>query len=1017
MSPSLTGNPRYRLCSAIMTASVVICGLLASVPTSVAASQPQNIGLGKHVTVTTNGADDPAIGAGISPADITDGSLVYEPASTQLPDGVVGYVNNDYNELLEVTVTIDLGGEYDITRIRYNMGNVQFGDTWGADELVTPFGATTVNPGSAFSGAWTEQIGEARLSTVEVILRKTRTNFFTDWLFIGEIEVYGTPANSGSMIGHVALDTGGSLRDVTISALSGAGSFSATTNQEGIFTFDGLPAGDYTVTPSKVGYSFTPASQGVTVPSFEALTVEFTASATGATPYAYTSFDGLELQLYPYEGEQIALLVADPDLDETVLTRIVTAIDGAYAYYQQATGREPAPHYQYNGRATVAVAPSTCSGRGAGCGFLGWTGIELTHESFAILYNGVRDNDEYDQVVFYELGRNFWFYGDSIEYKGDDATGAITTGYAVFMRFLSMEAAAVAGGPFRGESFAHFQAEVEGMLARYVADATLDWFNTLAIDRAPANPMGLGASDLFAAHLFELRRRYGGDFIPTLWQQVANRPTAQSTQDAVDNFVIAASLAAGENLAELFATEWRWPLSADARQTLAEGLASLAIDHSVGAPGSYFTIQATGFPPHADATVGVDRNSVATLTTDAAGALRFVLGTAGLAPGTYTVSVQVNPVVVISFVLDTAAPVHPHTEDAPLIDLAPILGLGQFLYLPVIVYMESSAETPVPEIGDRREWTFHMTADGVHPNGLEQQMMWLMNRARANPTEEGIWLATTDDPDIANPRAYFNVNTAVLAAEFASYPARPPAAFDNRLYAAAHAHSTDLIMRDTQDHQGQFERIVEAGFFCRQARANVFAYAHNALYAHAGFNIDWGGNSPDGMQAGRGHRMAIMSVDGDYTNVGIAMAEDNDSATRVGPLVTTGNYCSAAVGRLDHYNRFLVGTVWNDLNGDGRYDPGEGSGGVTIIVDSNEYYAVTSAAGGYAIPITQSGRHQVSFYWSQLEVRNVTVGDHSVLLDLLVPASLQTGSPAPVHRMGHPAAPPPPPNPTTHRFE
>jgi len=56
------------------------------------------------------------------------------------------------------------------------------------------------------------------------------------------------------------------------------------------------------------------------------------------------------------------------------------------------------------------------------------------------------------------------------------------------------------------------------------------------------------------------------------------------------------------------------------------------------------------------------------------------------------------------------------------------------------------------------EWTFHKTADGLHPDGNEQQMMWLMNRAKANPTAEGIWLANLDDPDVVSAINDLNVD-------------------------------------------------------------------------------------------------------------------------------------------------------------------------------------------------------------------------------------------------------------------
>ena len=44
------------------------------------------------------------------------------------------------------------------------------------------------------------------------------------------------------------------------------------------------------------------------------------------------------------------------------------------------------------------------------------------------------------------------------------------------------------------------------------------------------------------------------------------------------------------------------------------------------------------------------------------------------------------------------------------------------------------------------EWTYHKTGDNLHPDGNEQQMVWLMNRARSDPAQEGVWLATEDRP-------------------------------------------------------------------------------------------------------------------------------------------------------------------------------------------------------------------------------------------------------------------------------
>lgn len=58
-------------------------------------------------------------------------------------------------------------------------------------------------------------------------------------------------------------------------------------------------------------------------------------------------------------------------------------------------------------------------------------------------------------------------------------------------------------------------------------------------------------------------------FVNKLWKAAEKRPAAKSTQDAVDNFIIAASQAAGKDLSEQF-TKWRWPLSEQGRSECAK---------------------------------------------------------------------------------------------------------------------------------------------------------------------------------------------------------------------------------------------------------------------------------------------------------------------------------------------------------------------------------------------------------------------------------------------------------------
>lgn len=285
------------------------------------------------------------------------------------------------------------------------------------------------------------------------------------------------------------------------------------------------------------------------------------------------------------------------------------------------------------------------------------------------------------------------------------------------------------------------------------------------------------------------------------------------------------------------------------------------------------------------------------------------------------------------------------------------------------------------------EWTQHRTNDGVHPNANEQQLMWLMNRARANPSREGEWLASSTHVDLAFPRDYFRVNLSQLRGAFNGIAARPPAAFDARLYRAALSHAQDMVRRDAQDHAGQIERVKDEGYRYSRYRGNVFSYATSALNAHAAFNIDWG-PGPYGMQDPAGHRFGLMAIDSQYPSVGMSMIRESNTATEVGEYVVVQNFGQAlnsAVADGDHFNEYVVGTVWVDNNDNNQYDPGEGVEGVVVTPSVGDYYAVTSRGGGYAFPITDRGSAKISFSGGGIATysRTINLANKSVLVDYL----------------------------------
>jgi hypothetical protein len=91
-----------------------------------------------------------------------------------------------------------------------------------------------------------------------------------------------TPSNSGgySVTGTIAPAASGNGATV---ALSGPSSASTTANSSGGYTFSGLTNGMYAVTPTRAGYTFSPAVQSFTINGASDTGVNFTATASASS--------------------------------------------------------------------------------------------------------------------------------------------------------------------------------------------------------------------------------------------------------------------------------------------------------------------------------------------------------------------------------------------------------------------------------------------------------------------------------------------------------------------------------------------------------------------------------------------------------------------------------------------------------------------------------------------------------------------------------------------------------------
>lgn len=234
------------------------------------------------------------------------------------------------------------------------------------------------------------------------------------------------------------------------------------------------------------------------------------------------------------------------------------------------------------------------------------------------------------------------------------------------------------------------------------------------------------------------------------------------------------------------------------------------------------------------------------------------------------------------------------------------------------------------------------------PTDEEQYYLELINRARANPTAEGVRLATTTDPSVLSAYSYYSVDLTMMQTEFAALPVRPPLALNALLTQAARGHTADLYTNAFQGHVGTDgrtlgQRVTATGYAWNSLGENVYSFADYVWQGHAGFQVDWGTGGTGGMQTGRGHR---ANIHGDFREVGIGVINGTNTvgSSTVGPQLVTQDF-----GTASQY--FVTGVAYYDLDGDSFYDPGEGVGGLTVEVSGSSYYAVTTASGGYAVPV------------------------------------------------------------------
>lgn len=276
---------------------------------------------------------------------------------------------------------------------------------------------------------------------------------------------------------------------------------------------------------------------------------------------------------------------------------------------------------------------------------------------------------------------------------------------------------------------------------------------------------------------------------------------------------------------------------------------------------------------------------------------------------------------------------------------------------------------------------------GSTPTAIDQYMLELINRARANPAAE----ASRDGIDLNEGLAAGRISTA----------AKQPLAFNPDLITSARGHSQWMIDNQLFQHDGPGStdpgtRMQEAGYDF----SGTYGWGENIAEEGSSGTIDTTADTVseendlfvDSGEPGRGHRVNIEDPTFQEIGVGIATGTfDGYNAE-----LSTQDFAYSGT------TAFLTGVAFNDsVKADNFYEPGEGLGGVTITVrrpsDGAIFSTQTWASGGYTLELSP-GTYEITAYGPGLSGTanggSVTIARQNVEVDFnSVDEAVTTGPP------------------------
>jgi hypothetical protein len=276
----------------------------------------------------------------------------------------------------------------------------------------------------------------------------------------------------------------------------------------------------------------------------------------------YTTFDSKVIPVYLIEGQYCVInidtnIISNNQLEDiTTIEKLVKRCDDLYEFYASNLGYEPfGGNSQYSNKCNVFFGQPSC---GAGCGLIGWKGIEVSFfdEIFTSIKHSTNEND--DVIIGYEFGRNFFTFGNKIllpHPNEGESNGGFAEAFANLMYTLAYDSILKRKEERDLNETLYYYRRLVNEFHAYINELGINPYNSFSRGEYIYNDFSrdFTGSNNGSVVFFGLNSVFATeDFWFGFVNEIRNLPDVSGIESSLSNIALAASRALKNNLTPFF---------------------------------------------------------------------------------------------------------------------------------------------------------------------------------------------------------------------------------------------------------------------------------------------------------------------------------------------------------------------------------------------------------------------------------------------------------------------------------